>query len=85
MSLERRPIVEWRARRVLHEVRSDGFSPHRNLCKRRDSYPMGHPLQETADLNTAVPPELQMPLLDSGSLVAQPRVARVCRCQGQID
>ena len=65
-------MVDGCQRRVLYGDRRH-VCADRNRHKRRDSH-MGRSKQETADIEAAVPPELQMPLSDSGSLMAKPRI-----------
>lgn len=60
--------------RALHEVRRPDFLRQLNLGYRRHLHSMSRPRQEAADIETAVPPKLQMPLLDSGSLVTKPGI-----------
>ena len=76
-------MVDGCERRVLHGDRRHVFAVQRDPHKRRDSH-MGRSQQETADIEAAVPPELQMPLSDSGSLMAKPRIGVACESDGQI-
>src|ERR1700710_2051928 len=84
ISRRRHPMVDGLERRVLHGIRRNIVSLHRNLGQRL-SHSMDCPEQKGAGIQTAVPPELQMPLLDSGSLVAKRRIAPVCGRNSQSD
>jgi hypothetical protein len=67
----------------MHEARRDVSALAHQLRRRRQSHPVGRS-HETTDVETAVASELQMPLLDSGSLVAKPCVAPGGESSGQI-
>jgi hypothetical protein len=70
--------------RVPHQVCRKVFSSRYKLGRRRRSGLTGYPLQETSEIKTAVLARLQMPLLDSGSLLAEPRVGLACESNDRI-
>jgi hypothetical protein len=71
--------------RVLQAVRCDVFLAPPRPRPGVQPASVVDPQQETLHVKTAVPSELQMPLLDPGSLLANPRIARACARCGQID
>jgi hypothetical protein len=85
MSLRWHPIVDGSSVACLRGVRGHIFSMHPDLGQGRHTHSMGRPQQEGADIKKTMPPKLQMPLLDSGSLIAKPRIAPACERNGQID
>ena len=83
ISLRRQPRVDGCERRVPHGDRCNVFVRGRNPHKRRDSH-RRRSQHETTDIKAAVPPELEMPLSDSVSLVAKPRIGLARGNDGRI-
>ena len=61
------------------------FPSRHKLGQRRRSRLTSRSLQETGEIKTAVPPRLQMPLLDPGYLSAKPGIGLACGSNDQID